>query len=64
MLGHGMGRVFPLLGGFQLLDLIIKELKSHMTFKIQGLSLVEILFVKKNSFTRFALQSECCYFNQ
>ena len=29
-------------GGFQLLDLIIRELK------IQGLSLVEILFVKKD----------------
>ena len=35
-------------GGFQLLDLIITELKSHMTcLKIQGLSSVEILFVKK-----------------
>ena len=53
-------------GGFQLLDLIIMELKSHMIkmLKIQGLSLVEILFVKKKSFTRFALQSECCNFNQ
>ena len=45
-----------LLGGFQLLDLIMTELKSHMTLlKIQGLSLVEILFVKKKSFARFAL---------
>ena len=36
------------LGGFQLLDLIITELKSHMTMlKIQALSLEEILFVKK-----------------
>ena len=35
-------------GGFQLLDLIITELKkSHDLLKIQGLSLVEILFVKK-----------------
>ena len=51
-------------GGFQLLDLIITELKSHMTcLKIQCLSLVEILFVK-TYFTRFALQSECCNFNQ
>jgi hypothetical protein len=34
---------------FQLLDLIIMELKSHLTLlKIQGLSLVEILFVKKD----------------
>ena len=48
----------PVQGGFQLLDLIIKDL-----LKIQGLSLVEILFVKK-TFTRFALQSECCNFNQ
>ena len=32
------------LGSFQLLDLIITELKSH----IQDLSLVKILFVKKN----------------
>ena len=31
------------LGGFQLLDLFITEL-----LKMQGLSLVEILFVKKN----------------
>ena len=38
----------PTQGGFQLLDLIITELKSHMTcLKIQGLSSVEILFVKK-----------------
>ena len=36
------------LGGFQLLDLIITELKSHNLLKIQGLSLVEILYVKKN----------------
>ena len=36
-----------IIGGFQLLDLIIPELKSHM-LKIQGLSLVEILFFKKN----------------
>ena len=36
-------------GGFQLLVLIITNLKSHMTckLKIQGLSLVEIFFVKK-----------------
>ena len=52
-------------GGFQLLDLIITELaNSHDRLKIQGLSLVEILFVKKKSFTRFALQSECCNFDQ
>ena len=36
--------------------------KSHDLLKIQGLSLVEILYVK--SFTRFALQSECCNFKQ
>ena len=37
-------------GGFQLLDLIITELKSQIPnlLKIQGLSLVEILFVKEN----------------
>ena len=52
-------------GGFHLVALIITELKSHMTcLKIRVLSLVEILFVKKKSFTRFALQSECCNFNQ
>ena len=38
--------------------------KSHDLSKIQGLWLVEILIVKKKSFTRFALQSECCYFNK
>ena len=37
------------LGGFQLLDLIL----SGGNFICQ-----------KESFTRFALQSECCYFNQ
>ena len=36
------------LGGFQLLYLIITVLKSHDLLKIQGLTLVEILFVKKN----------------
>ena len=63
----GLSRLFPVMaaiGGFQLLDLIIKELKSHMTCQKFKVSLVEILFVKKKSFTRFALQSECCYFNQ
>ena len=40
------------IGSFHLVDLIITELK------------VENLFVKKNSFTRFALQSELCNFNQ
>ena len=52
-------------GGFQLLDLIITEL-----LKIQGLTLVEILLVKKKSFTRLDLQSKwealnynrSCYF--
>jgi hypothetical protein len=42
---------FPDFGGFQLLDLIITELKSHMT-KIQCLSLVEI--------TAFKLESKSC----
>ena len=36
-----------ILGGFQLLDLIIMELKSHDLLKVQGLSMGEILFVKK-----------------
>ena len=42
----------PLNGGFQLLDLIIMELHirptSHYQLEIQGLSLLEILFVKRN----------------
>ena len=37
---------------------------SYDLLKIQGLSLVEILIVKKNPSQKFALQSECCYFNQ
>ena len=38
--------------------------KSHeLLYVIRVLSLVENLFVKK-FFTRFALQSECCNFNQ
>ena len=53
------------LGGFQLVDLITTELKkSHDLLQIQVLSLVENLFFKKKSFTRFALQTECCNFNQ
>ena len=52
------------IGGFQLLDLIIPELKSHVIpYKFKSKTLVENSFVKK-SFTRFALQSECCNFNQ
>ena len=39
----------PTLGGFQLLDLIIMGLKSHDLLKIQGVSLMEILFVKRNT---------------
>ena len=41
------------LGGFQLLYLIITVLKSHDLLKIKGLSLVEILFVKKTPLQDF-----------
>ena len=52
------------LGGFQLLDLIITELESHMTCK-NSRSLIGGNFIcQKKFFTRFALQSECCNFNQ
>ena len=40
--------ILTVLGGVQLLDLIITELKRHDLLKTQGLSLMEILFVKKN----------------
>ena len=46
-------------GGFQLLDLIITELKTHDLLKIRGLSLVEILFVKKKN----SLQGLCSSLN-
>ena len=53
-----------LIGGFQLLDLIITELKNHMiSYKFDYSHWWKIYFSKK-SFTRFALQSECCNFNQ
>ena len=52
------------IGGFQLLDLIITELKSHIPVK-NSRSLIGGNFIcQKKSFTRFALQSECCNFNQ
>ena len=54
----------PNKGGFQLLDLIIN---SHDLLKIQGLIAMhwrKFYLSKKKSFTRFALQSECCNFNQ
>ena len=59
-------RAFTFLGGFQLLDLIIMELKSHMTCrKFKVTHCVGGNFIcQKKSFTRFALQSECCNFNQ
>jgi hypothetical protein len=51
-------------GGFQLLDLIIPELKSHV-IPYKWSALIGGKFIcKKKSFTRFALQSECCNFNQ
>ena len=49
------------LGGFQLVD---GAQRSHDLLQIQAHSLVENLFVKKKSFTRFAFQSESCNFNQ
>ena len=51
-------------GGFQLLDLIITELKSHMTFKKFKVSHWWKFYWSKKSFTRFALQSEYCNYNQ
>ena len=46
---------------FSVLDLIITELKSHMNSR----SLIGGYFIcQKKSFTRFALHSECCNFNQ
>ena len=51
-------------GGFQLLNLIITELKSHMTCWKFKVSHWWKFYLSKKSFTRFALQSECCYFNQ
>ena len=57
--------IFRHKGGFQLLDLIITELKSHDLLKIQGnVSHWWKFYLSKKSFTRFALQSECCNFNQ
>ena len=41
-----------------------RSLKITWPVIIWVLSLVEHLFVKKKSFARFALQSECCNFNQ
>ena len=55
---------YPLHGGFQLLDLIITELKSHMTCSKFKVSHWWKFYLSKKSFTRFALQSECCNFNQ
>ena len=41
-------KALKILGGFQLLDLIITKLKkSHDLLKIQGLSFMEILFCQK-----------------
>ena len=55
---------FEVKGGFQLLDLIITELKSQMTcYKIK-VSHWWKFYLSKKSFTGFALQSECCNFNQ
>ena len=52
------------MSGFQLVDLIITELKDHMTpYKFEYSHWWKI-YLSKKSFTRFALQSECCNFNQ
>ena len=60
------GRTYEMLlqGGFQLLDLIITELKSHMTCQKFKVSHWWKFYLSKKLFARFALQSECCYFNQ
>ena len=51
---------------FSVLDLIITELKSHMTCKKTKAShcIGGYFICQKKSFTIFALQSECCNFNQ
>ena len=46
-------------GGFQLLDLIIMELKSHMTCSKFKVFHWWKLYLSKKYFIRFALQSEC-----
>ena len=51
-------------GGFQLLDLIITELKSHMTFEKFKVSHWWKFYLLKKILLRFALQSECCNFSQ
>ena len=50
------------LGGFQLKFVCISWVINHMTFVIILSALIGGFFLK--SFTRFALKSECCNFNQ
>ena len=58
------GPKFLDLGGFQLVDLIITELKDHTTCYKFECSHWWKMYLKKKSFTRFSLQSDCCNFNQ
>ena len=51
-------------GGFHLVDLITMELKDHMTsYKFKCSSWWKN-YLETKYFTRFALRSECCNFNQ
>ena len=54
----------PHIGGFQLEFVSISQVINHMTcYKLSALIGGKFILLKK-SFTRFALQSECCNFNQ
>ena len=50
-------------GGFQLDFVSITRVINHMTC-YNSSALIGGKFILKKSFTRFALQSECCNFNQ
>ena len=51
------------MGGFQLEFVSIIRVINHMTcYNLSAL--IGGKFILKKSFTRFALQSECCNFNQ
>ena len=52
------------IGGFQLEFVSISRVIDHMTCYKFECSHWWKIYLKKTSFTRFALQSECCNFNQ
>ena len=51
-------------GDFQLEFVNISRVINHMTCYNSSALIGGKLILKKKSFTRFALQSECCDFNQ